>query len=307
MRQIGTLPKEPDAHRLAAYLVTQGVEAHAESDGEGWAIWVRDENDVESAKELFEQFRVDPSDPRYRGAERTAESIQREKEKERRRAAENVVEIRGRWRQGAARKAPLTLTLIALSVLVAIATNFGDDKNGKLARLLMFCDPVHHGEGDWSNNSVPDRFVDIRHGQIWRLVTPIFLHWGIVHLIFNMYWTFHFGSQIEDRKGTLLLGFIVLAAAVVPNTAEVLVSNPWLGGMSGVGYALFGYAGMKTLYDPGAGIRVTRPIAIMFIVWFFICMSGHIGNVANVAHGVGLAVGVVIGYAPVLWRPPKGR
>ena len=48
MRQVGSLSSEADAHRFAAYLVTQGVEAHAEEDGDAWAIWVRDENDMEA-------------------------------------------------------------------------------------------------------------------------------------------------------------------------------------------------------------------------------------------------------------------
>ena len=304
MRQIGTLAKEPDAQRLAAYLVTQGVEAHAEPDGEGWVIWVRNENDIESARESFEKFRVDPNDPCYRGAERAADSILREKE--RRRTADNVVEMRGRWRQGATRRAPLTFALVALSVVASLATDFGDFDGSATMRWLAFCDPAHRSNENWNVNSLADKFVDVRQGQVWRLVTPIFVHLDLLHLVFNMYWTFFFGAQIENRKGAPFLSLLVLAAAVVPNIAQVVIGSPWFGGMSGVGYALFGYAWMKTLFDPGAGIYITRGIAILFVVWFFICLSGYVGNIANAAHGAGLVVGVVIGYAPVLWRPPKG-
>ena len=55
MRQVGTIPNESDAHRFAAYLLTQGVTAHAEEDQQTWAIWVRDENHLEKAKEEIEE------------------------------------------------------------------------------------------------------------------------------------------------------------------------------------------------------------------------------------------------------------
>ena len=47
MRQIGTLPNENNASRFAAYLITQGIAAHSEQDGEEWAVWVRDEDDMD--------------------------------------------------------------------------------------------------------------------------------------------------------------------------------------------------------------------------------------------------------------------
>jgi GlpG protein len=154
--------------------------------------------------------------------------------------------------------------------------------------------------------------VDIRQGEVWRLVTPIFVHLKVsdfkwLHLIFNACWTFVLGAQIEDRKGTAFFGLLVLVIAVVSNTAQAAIDTPWFGGMSGVVYGLFGYAWMKTLYDPGAGMYVSRGTIIFFMAWFLLCLAGVIGNVANTAHAAGLAVGVAIGYAPVLWKSLRGR
>ena len=64
------MDREADARRFAAFLVTSGVTAHAEQDGEGWAIWVRDENQVEAGRTAFRDFRRNPDDARYRGVER---------------------------------------------------------------------------------------------------------------------------------------------------------------------------------------------------------------------------------------------
>ena len=49
MRQVGSLPDQRDAERFAAYLVTQGIEAHAEQDSRDWAVWVRDEDQLDQA------------------------------------------------------------------------------------------------------------------------------------------------------------------------------------------------------------------------------------------------------------------
>src|SRR6187397_1104243 len=61
MRQIGNLSTEQDARRFADYLLTQGVESKAlkESDGQ-WAIWVRDENKLDQAREHYTHFQSNP-------------------------------------------------------------------------------------------------------------------------------------------------------------------------------------------------------------------------------------------------------
>ena len=64
-----------------------------------WAVWVRDEDRIEQARQSLEHFRVDPEDSRYRGVERDAEVIRREELQRRMSAQKNVVEMRGRWLQ----------------------------------------------------------------------------------------------------------------------------------------------------------------------------------------------------------------
>ncbi len=305
MRQIGNLPNESDAQRCVAYLITQGIAASVEEDKTGWDIWVRDEDQLERAKAEFAQFKLEPSAAKYSGVKRQAEQIMRDELRQRDSARKNVVEMRGKWSQGAGRKAPLVFLLIALSVGATIWTNFG--KNETKFGHLSFCSPSHFGSSDWSGDNFLDTTVDIRNGQLWRLVTPIFVHLSILHLVFNSYWTYVLGSQIEDRRGTFRLAMMVLTFAVISNLAQTWVESPWFGGMSGVGYGLFGYAWMKSLYDPNSGIHIPQSTVFMFILWFFICLSGVTGPVANTAHAAGIFVGVVMGYAPVLLGPTKQK
>ena len=145
----------------------------------------------------------------------------------------------------------------------------------------------------------------IADGEIWRLVTPAFVHLDWLHIVFNMYWTFVFGSLIEDRRGTLKLGLMVLAIAVISNIVQAAFEHPNFGGMSGVVYGLFGYAWTRGRLEPTSGLYLRSDIAFWMMGWFVLCAIGAIPNVANWAHGVGLVCGVVIGYLPLLLRPAR--
>ena len=130
MRQVGSLPDQREAERFAAYLVTQGIDAHAEQDTHDWAVWVRDEDRLDQARISLGQFKIDPDDSRYRGVERDAEVIRREEFHRRAAAQKNVVEMRGRWRLPTVGRAPLTMTVIVLSILVTVFGGLGKAQVG---------------------------------------------------------------------------------------------------------------------------------------------------------------------------------
>jgi GlpG protein len=50
--------------------------------------------------------------------------------------------------------------------------------------------------------------------------------------------------------------------------------NPRFGGMSGVNYALFGFAWMTGRLRPHLGIGVAQQTVTVMMVWLFICMTG---------------------------------
>jgi GlpG protein len=132
---------------------------------------------------------------------------------------------------------------------------------------------------------------EIRHGEVWRLITPIFLHFSFLHIFFNMIWLRDLGSMIEGRQSTWVLAVLVLVIAACSNVAQFYLSGPDFGGMSGVVYGLLGYVWMRGKFDPGSGLYVHPSTVTMMVIWFFLGFTGWLGT-ANTVHGVGFAMGI---------------
>src|SRR5438067_2867493 len=135
---------------------------------------------MRKARQDLAQFQKNPADAKYQDVERTAEAVTREAETKRRQAQKNVVEMRGRWgsaggMSGLARRSPLVMTIIGLSALTAIATyddTFKDpprQPHGATYGMLLFADP----EAARAAGGREDIWVNIKRGEVWRLVTPV--------------------------------------------------------------------------------------------------------------------------------------
>lgn len=313
MRQIGTLSNVVWAERIIAFLITQGIAAQAEDENGVWTIWVRDEDQLSEAKTAFEQFTASPDDPQYQSALREATEILGAEAQRREQAQKNVIEMRGRWRRPGARRNPLVIAIIVLCVGVSFLTGFKGNPAGTARRVLGFCNTVQLTS--WDRDKASDRLVDIRQGEVWRLVTPIFLHGGIFHLVCNMIMFHLFGSIIEDRRGTARFALIVLVVALVSNLAQGLAPSSWgtfggdpfFVGISGVVYGLLGYLWMKTTYEPDSGMFVSSATVAFLLVFMMLGFAGVLdkllaASIANLAHGVGFATGLAIGYWPQFLR-----
>ena len=139
-----------------------------------------------------------------------------------------------------------------------------------------------------------DGLAHVLHGEVWRLVTPIFLHFGILHILFNSWATIAVGTMIETRRGTSRLLILVLVSAVVSNLGQYYYMEQmkpgaphFFGGLSGVVYALFGYLWMKGQYEPEQGMILHPNTVSTMLMWLVLCMTGSVGPIANAAHVVG--------------------
>jgi GlpG protein len=339
MRQLAVLPNNDAAQTLADYLQTLRIETRLEREGDGWTIWVLDEDRLPQARKELADFTSNPADSRFAAAKRAAEEAGRvEEREEEKQPAEMPLP---RPPSTAARPGPWTYGLILASCLVFVAqTVYLIHENVRLglggALSILFwgkaegqdvtTGPVEQAlviapfEEDKQEDAIRWNYLnDILRGQVWRLITPIFLHFGLVHLLFNMIMLWQLGAAVELRRGPWRYLMFVLTCAVASNLAQYAVggtrwdnwppllhASPLFGGMSGVLYGLFGYAWMKARYEPELGLWIGPGVAFWLIAWLFLCMTGVLGRVANAAHVAGLLFGVVIGVAPRLWRQVRG-
>ncbi|MDX2037063.1 MAG: rhomboid family intramembrane serine protease [Isosphaeraceae bacterium] len=301
MREIGILPSAAEAGRLADHLRGLGITSKLLPRGETTSIWVHDENHLARAQEEFRLFLADPDDPRFDEGRRAARALDEAERRAERLYRKQFVDLSARWNGPIWRQAPVTIFLLAVAIGVGIFTGLGKDR-GPLFRSLTF-----------SVLAVdPERFeiVDlglqpIREGQVWRLITPIFLHFGVMHLLFNALWMISLGRMIEPRRGSLAYLAIVLLVGVISNCGQFAEGElrdgfgSTFGGLSGVVYGLFGYAWVRGRTRPEDGIGVDSRNVQLMMFWFVICLTGVVGPVANSAHGVGLVVGMLLALTPL--------
>lgn len=132
------------------------------------------------------------------------------------------------------------------------------------------------------------------YGEVWRYLTPIFIHFSLMHIIFNLMWWWYLGGMIEKLRGKFKLVEIVVIAGVLSNYAEAMTSGPYFGGLSGVVYALMGYTWLYGEQKPLSGLRFERTMIGIAVIWLLAGYLGIIGNIANTAHLVGLIVGLLL-------------
>jgi GlpG protein len=293
MRMIGHLGSERDAQAISDFLFVQGIDNEVEHDQENtWALWVHSEDELDRASALLREYQKSSSDPKYRQAGAEATRLKSRLEKEDRAYRKKL--IQGdilRQSLGAVPYGRVSLAIIMLCGAVFFLSRFGRD----MAQVQgLFITDRDSGVGVlgrlWA-------LTEVRHGQVWRLVSPVFLHFNILHFFFNMLWLLDLGSMIEARRGKGLFIVLMLVLAVVSNLTQYLFSGPFFGGMSGVVYGLLGYAWLRGRFDPTSGLALHPHTVIMMIVWFFFCLTGLAGHVANYSHAAGLLAGMAWGYA----------
>lgn len=305
MRQIGTVPQTGDAQRLADYLLTLGIRCRIDAQEGGAGIWVYDEDQRDQAKRLLDEFLAHPTDPRYHEAARQARAIERSAAAQEKQYRKNVVDLRTRWEGSGSGRRPVTVALVAISCAVAFFLGFGGqaDSAARLADLWFTPPVIVDGQ------IVGFKFLSATlEGEWWRLVTPIFIHIFPMHLLFNMFATFDLGSMVELRIGSWRTAGMVLVMAVVSNLGQYW----WelheghmsaFGGMSGVGYGLFGYIWIRSRINPMSGFYLTPSTVTIMMGWFFLCFTSLLGPVANAAHAAGLLTGMAFAYLPTVGRP----
>lgn len=286
MRLIGHLKSEASAKTFGGYLSSVDIRNMVEPDADGWAVWIYSEDQIDKGSQALTAYLQNPSDRSFqKGAETAAASEQKQRREEaafakRVRTADQIFKRSD--------TAPLTIFLIAVSVAVTLY----DGLNGSLPKVRWLL----ISEGG------PGFLSEVQSGQVWRLITPIFIHFGPTHLIFNMLVLYDMGRMIEMAQGTKRLGLLVLIIGIGSNLGQYIFGTPYFGGMSGVLYGMVGYIWLRSQCDPASGLMISSMTLVMMLVWFFLCLFDIIPGVANGTHAVGLVMGMIWGGFPMVKR-----
>lgn len=310
MRRLGAVPTAELAEQFAAALGNRGIGIEVRREAEGPTVWVNDEDQLEEAKSELAAFSVDPQSERFKrptppppvlsGEEQRASKVERRP-------------IGPAWK-----RVPVTVAFIGMSVVITLAiwTNLVPALRGD----LNIAPIAFEGDGAYW---IPTLGLNaVRSGQVWRLVTPIFPHGDLLHLLGNMSFFWLLGSAIESVRGRSRLIGLVLVTAVLSNIAEyyfnfgfsfdienglrfqgaIYEPNPFFLGMSGVVFGLFGFIWMRSRLFRDSGFKMPRDMVTWMLIWLAVCTTGLVGPIANVAHAAGLVVGMIVGALPRLWR-----
>lgn len=186
--------------------------------------------------------------------------------------------------------APVTLLLVLLSVCGFLLVYLHAPRDW--LSFVTFL-PLQEVNGQPSFGSM-DR-------QYWRLVTPVFLHFGWLHIVFNGLWLWDLGGRVEQVLGHFNMFMLFLVIAVVSNVSQFAFSGATLfGGMSGVVYGLLGFSWVAPHLQPRWLIQPPKSIMILMVGWLLACIAGVVevlgfGAIANAAHVGGLLGGAFLG------------
>lgn len=184
----------------------------------------------------------------------------------------------------------VTFTLIGINVLVYLAMGLSG---------VSWSEPSIEGAVRWGADFGPLTLS----GEWWRVLTSTFVHFGIIHIGFNM-WCL--GSSLELFMGRKTFTVTYILSGLAASLTSIAWS-PWRvsAGASG---AIFGIAGafVSFLYFKKAPLQkaqVQQKLKNLAIFIGYNLLYGARGNVDNSAHVGGLIAGLILGWlAPAILR-----
>jgi GlpG protein len=189
------------------------------------------------------------------------------------------------------------MPIILISILVAFFSNYGS--------VLVLIEPLtfikidlgSYKNGYVSFNSFETTYM--QNNEWWRLITPMFIHFSLTHLVFNCLWIYVLGSKIEQIDGHITFINLVIFSSIISNLAQHFFGESALfGGLSGVIYGLLGYCMIIEIDTKQERYDLPPALYLFMLIWLILGFLGILnlfgfGNVANYAHLGGLISGII--------------
>ena len=212
---------------------------------------------------------------------------------------ESVPRLRIRASEKAGGESFFSMLLLAINVVLFVMMSVVDLNSGVEGVSIM----------NPASPSVLDdfgvRFIPaIQHGEWWRLVTPNFLHLGLMHLMFNTLGLYNIGPQVEALYGSQKFILIYLGTGIFSNIVDFSF------GVNGAGAsgALFGLIGLLAVYGHRQGGSLGNALRRQMLIWAALGIGlGFVFGWDNYAHIGGFIAGAAMAYAITAEEPTIAR
>ena len=140
-------------------------------------------------------------------------------------------------------------------------------------------------------------------GEWWRLFTPIFVHIGLIHFLFNGYAIYFLGVQLEPMVGKKWMAVVYIVSGIAGNIASAIFT---IGISAGASSSIFGLLGLGWVFERAIGKHIeertgqrakrgmyTSLVTINLILGFFIPAIDNAAHIGGLVAGVFLAYGIL--------------
>jgi GlpG protein len=198
------------------------------------------------------------------------------------------------------RLAPVTLLFIILGVLGYFIVRF----SAPWFYTLTFTQVWLTQHEPWQN-IVFSTYA--QHYELWRLLTPVFLHFGFVHILVNGLSMWELGRRVEKVLSPAIYLSVLIFMGVLSNAIQYAYTHSaFFGGLSGIvcGLLSFQYVlhqkySLPSLYMPKASYLITLGLLLAMPL---LAKPLFNVNIANAAHFGGLGLGVLLAWVlPTRW------
>lgn len=265
-------PLDQDLRELSQYLRARGLPHRITEEQGQQCLWVDDEAVVPALQEFLSQ---------YSQGDINLQQV--------------VAPAASTWSPPSLGEQALQVPVVLVSIVLSALGAFLVESRSELVLWFTFL--------EFSPTRLVPLAETLASGEVWRLLTPIFLHFGIFHVLFNSLWMWDFGRRLEYLMGSGSFLLFVVITGIASNLTQFIWSgSPNFGGMSGVVYALVGFVAVRQRLVPHPLVNVPPALIGFMLFWLVLCMTGVVdyfisGSVANAAHVGGLVAGAIYALA----------
>jgi membrane associated rhomboid family serine protease len=191
----------------------------------------------------------------------------------------------------------VTIGLVVLNVLVFVL-ELATSSNGLTGGSVLLGSKITQLQADlgvWPNG------IAFNH-EYWRLVTAMFVHFGVLHIAMNMYVLWVLGRYLERALGPVRFLALYLVCGIGGNVVVFLFSNP-KGLSAGASTAVFGLFSAMFFINRKLGLS-TSSVVVMIVINLVFTFS--VPNISIWGHVGGLATGVLAGLG-MAYAPQRNR